>query len=123
MSEKEIKNEEVKKEAVQENLEEIASQNPLVYHLHKPIDHFQNHIEFLDMRGLENLTLKDMEEIQAQYNYFAGSAALMQEINPIYMKLVLSKVTGYPVEVMEQISASDTARLKNRIYRFFYLAV
>lgn len=123
MSEKEIKNEEVKKEAVQENLEEIASQNPLVYHLHEPIDHFQNHIEFLDMRGLENLTLKDMEEIQVKYNYFGGSTALMQEINPIYMKLVLSKVTGYPIDVMEKISAKDTARLKNRIYHFFYLVV
>ncbi len=105
-----------------DNLQEIELENPLIYHLHKPVDYFQNHIEYLDIRKIEELTLKDMEEIHAQYNLFGGGGVIMQETNPLFLKLILSKVTGYPLEVLEQISAKDTAKLKNRLYRFFYLA-
>ncbi len=105
-----------------DNLQEIELENPLIYHLHKPVDYFQNHIECLDIRKIEELTLKDMEEIHAQYNLLGGGGVIMQETNPLFLKLILSKVTGYPLEVLEQISAKDTAKLKNRLYRFFYLA-
>ena len=98
-----------------DNLQEIELENPLIYHLHKPVDYFQNHIEYLDIRKIEELTLKDMEEIHAQYNLFGGSGVIMQETNPLFLKLILSKVTGYPLEALEQISAKDTAKLKNRL--------
>ncbi len=117
MSEKEIE-----KKEKNEMHQGISLEDPLIYHLRKPIDYFQNHIEYLDIRKIEDLNLKDMEEIHAQYILLGGSGVVMQETNPLFLKLILSKVTGYPLEVLEKISAKDTAKLKNRIYRFFYLA-
>ena len=45
----------------------------------------------------------------------------MQEGTLLFAQIVASRVSGYPVEAIMDLKAKDSAYLKNRVYRFFYL--
>jgi hypothetical protein len=50
-----------------------------------------------------------------------GSGIIMQEATLLFAQLIASKVTGFPLELFYAMRAGDSVKLKNRVYRFFFL--
>lgn len=46
----------------------------------------------------------------------------MQECNLKFVRLLMQRATGYPLEALNKIGMRDAVRLKARVYRFFYLS-
>ena len=75
----------------------------------------------MDLSKLEELTGRDMNQIYDLYSANGGSGISMQESTLLFAQLIANRVTGYPLELIEMFSARDSFRLKNRVYRFFFL--
>lgn len=100
---------------------EIKKADWLIFKLEKPVDYQQIHLETLDLSNLRNLNLDDMMEIYTIHAALGGEGTVMQEASLLFAKISAHKVTGLPLELFGQLSAKDAVKLKNRMYRFFYL--
>ena len=94
-----------------------------VIRLSKPVMHMGNPVRELDLTGLDSLTLDDMTELYTLYEELGGTGAIMQEASLLFAKLVTQRLTGLTMETLGQIPAKDAVKLKNRLYRFFYMSV
>lgn len=101
--------------------ESVGESDYLKFRLSKPVDYQQFHLEELDLSGMENLTGNDMNVIYDLYTSLGGSGMVMQESTLRFAQITASRATELPLELFGKLSAKDTIRLKNRIYRFFYL--
>lgn len=88
-----------------------------------PVNQMGKQVEILDLSGLDNLTLDDMIELYDLHEAMGGNGTVMQESSLLFAKLTAQRITGIPLEILGQLSAKDALKLKNRIYRFFYMSV
>lgn len=93
----------------------------MVIKLSKPLDNMGTKVEALDMRGMDDLTLDDMVDLYSLYDRMGGGQNVLQESSMLFAKLTTQRITGLPLETIGRISARDAAKLKARIYRFFYI--
>lgn len=91
--------------------------------LEKPVEYMGMKVEALDLTGLDDLTLDDMIEVYNLYDAMGGQGTVMQESSLLFAKLTAQRLTGVPLEALGKIGAKDAIKLKNRIYRFFYMSV
>lgn len=89
--------------------------------LRKPIKYQELEVKELDLGKLEDLTAQDMNNAYDTYYALGGNRQIMQESTLLFAQIIAAQVTGYQMEVFERMDAKDAMRLKNRIYRFFFL--
>ena len=94
----------------------------LLYELEKPITFEQADISQIDLRKLREMTLEDLSELYDTYAVFGEGEGVMQECNLKFVRLLMQRATGYPLEALNKIGMRDAVRLKARVYRFFYLS-
>lgn len=99
----------------------MADKNWMKFKLSRPVEYQGNRVEEMDLSGLEELTGRDMNQLYDLYTASGGSGIVMQESTLLFAQLIANRVTGYPVELIERMSARDSMKLKNRVYRFFFL--
>lgn len=90
--------------------------------LSKPVEHMGTLVSELDLTGLDDLTLNDMTELYNLYEEFGGTGTVMQESSLLFAELVAQKLTGLTLETLGCLSAKDAIKLKNRLYRFFFMS-
>lgn len=113
------------KQGQEENRETVPKRKNdwKVFRLSKPVMHMGNPVRELDLTGLDSLTLDDMTELYNLYEGMGGTGTIMQESSLLFAKLTVQRMTGLTLETLGQISAKDAVKLKNRLYRFFYMSV
>lgn len=89
--------------------------------LRKPIKYQGLEVKELDLGKMEELTAQDMNNAYDTYYALGGNRQIMQEATLLFAQIIASQVTGYQLEVFERMDAKDAMRLKNRVYRFFFL--
>ena len=94
----------------------------LIIDLKDPIEHQTTQITTLDLTGLRDMTGGDLNVVYDLYANMGGTGTIMQESTLLFAQIVMSRVTGYPVEVIRKIKARDSVALKGRVYRFFFLS-
>ena len=91
------------------------------FKLSKSVEYQGVKAEEVDLSKLEELTGRDMNQIYDLYTSNGGNGITMQESTLLFAQLIANRVTGYPLELIENFSAKDSFKLKNRVYRFFFL--
>lgn len=104
-----------------ESEEAAVPEDWLKFKLDRPVDYQQIHVEALDLSGIKELDGNDMNVIYDLYSSMGGTGTVMQESTLRFAQIAASRATGFPLELFGKLSAKDTVRLKNRMYRFFYL--
>jgi len=92
-----------------------------IVELRKPIKYQELEVKEIDLGKLEDLTAQDMNNAYDMYYALGGNRQIMQESTLLFAQIIASQVTGYQMEVFERMDAKDAMRLKNRVYRFFFL--
>ena len=85
----------------------------------KPLEHLGSQVAELDLTGLDDLTLNDLNELYNTYELMGGGGTVMQETSLLFAELVAQRLTRLPLETLGTMRAKDAIKLKNRIYRFF----
>ncbi len=98
-----------------------TERNWMKFKLSKPVEYQGVKAEEVDLSGLDELTGRDMNQLYDLYTANGGGGISMQETTLLFAQLITNRVTGYPLELIESFGARDSMRLKNRVYRFFYL--
>jgi hypothetical protein len=111
---------EKEKKVVKES-ESISALEWLKIKLKEPVDYQGIHVDSLDLSGMESLTGKDLNSVYDLYANMGGSGIIMQEATLLFAQIIASKVTGFPLELFYVLKAGDSVKLKNRVYRFFFL--
>lgn len=104
-----------------ESKEGTALEDWLKFKLDRPVKYQQLYVEALDLSAIKELNGNDMNVIYDLYSSMGGTGTVMQESTLRFAQIAASRVTGYPLELFGELSAKDTVKLKNRMYRFFYL--
>ena len=89
--------------------------------LSKPLEHLGSQVTELDLTGLDDLTLNDLNELYNTYELMGGGGTVMQETSLLFAELVAQRLTRLPLETLGTMRAKDAIKLKNRIYRFFFM--
>ena len=89
--------------------------------LSKPLEHLGSQVTELDLTGLDDLTLNDLNELYNTYELLGGGGTVMQETSLLFAELVAQRLTRLPLETLGTMKAKDAIKLKNRIYRFFFM--
>lgn len=87
-----------------------------------PVEWQGQTIKELDLTKLREMTGAELNVIYDLYEAQNADGAIMPEGKLRFAQIIASRVTGYPLEAIEQIKAKDSMILKGRIYRFFFLA-
>lgn len=106
---------------VKKNLPLPKKEDWLILKLDKPIAGMQGEIDKLDLTGLRELTFDDMVELYNVYNMSGGEGPVMQESTMLFAKIAAQRVSGLTLEELGRLTARDAVKVKNRIYRFFYM--
>ena len=85
----------------------------------KPFKFEEENYEGVDLSGLENLTAKDLTEIEKKY-FRMGVTSFSPENTSTYARMVAQKTSGLPIEFFEQLPVKDTIKIKNVVTGFFY---
>ena len=99
----------------------VKKKDYLELELSVPVEHEGVTITKLDLSKLREMTGRDLNEIYDLYASLGGDRPVMQEGTLLFAQIVASRASGYPVEAIMDLKAKDSAYLKNRVYRFFYL--
>lgn len=115
------------KELQTENKEENQAENTtsdaygwLKIKLENPLEFNGLSANEIDLSGLLDMTLDDMNGLYDTYATLGGAGMVMQEATLRFAQLAAASVTGFPIEMLGRLKAKDAIKLKNRIYRFFY---
>lgn len=95
----------------------------LIFELKDPTEYQGQPITTLDLTKLRNMNGGELNVVYDLYNNMGGTGTIMQESTLLFAQVIASRVTGYPLEAINKISARDSVTLKGRIYRFFFLSV
>ena len=100
---------------------EDAEKDWMTVKLSKAITYQEIEVKEINLKKMEDLTAQDMNNIYDLYYALGGNKQIMQESTLLFAQILASQTTWYPMEVFERMSAKDAMRLKNRVYRFFFL--
>ena len=81
----------------------------LLYEREKPITFEQADISQIDLRKLREMTLEDLSELYDTYAVFGEGEGVMQECNLKFVRLLMQRATGYPLEALNKIGMRDEA--------------
>ena len=107
-------------QAAEEKMEE--KQDFLRYKLETPVEYGDINIYEIDLRKLRDMTLDDLSEVYDAYTALGGTEGIMQESSLSFVKLLIQRITNYPLDIVGKIGIRDALKLKTRVYRFFYLS-
>lgn len=93
----------------------------LVFELNMPIDYQGHAMDKINLTKLKDMKLRDMNAIYESYIAMGGVASAMQESTLLFARLTAAWALDCTLEMLDEMGARDVIRLKNRIYRFFYL--
>lgn len=110
-----------KEKKVTEAVETDTKQEWMKIKLKTPVEYQGIQVENLDLTGMEMLTGRDLNAVYDLYANMGGSGIIMQEATLLFAQLIASRVTGFPLELFYAMRAGDSVKLKNRVYRFFFL--
>ena len=110
-----------KEKKVVEAVDTDAKQEWMKIKLKAPVEYQGIQVESLDLSSMETLTGRDLNAVYDLYANMGGSGIIMQEATLLFAQLIASKVTGFPLELFYAMRAGDSVKLKNRVYRFFFL--
>lgn len=113
-------NEETQKDEKQETSTMAEAYGWLKFKLAGPLEFNGLNAEEMDLTGLLDMTLDDMNGLYDTYAALGGAGMVMQEATLRFAQLAAAAVTGFPIEMIGKLKAKDAIKLKNRIYRFFY---
>lgn len=99
----------------------MADKKWMKFKLSRPVEYQGIRMEEMDLSGLDELTGRDMNQIYDLYTANGGSGIVMQESTLRFAQLIANRVAGYPLELIEKMGPKDSMKLKNRVYRFFFL--
>lgn len=91
--------------------------------LSDPVEWQGHEVRELDLSKLREMTGAELNIVYDLYETQGGDGIIMQEGKLRFAQVIASRVTGYPLEMIQQIKAKDSVALKNRVYRFFFLTV
>lgn len=110
-----------KEQKVMDEKETSGKQEWLKFKLKEPVEYQGIHVESLDLSDMDSLTGKDLNSVYDLYANMGGSGIIMQEATLLFAQIIASRVTGFPLELFYVLKAGDSVKLKNRVYRFFFL--
>jgi hypothetical protein len=110
-----------KDKKVTETVQTDMTQEWMMLKLKMPVEYQGIKVDQLDLSGMETLTGRDLNAVYDLYANMGGSGIIMQEATLLFAQLIASKVTGFPLELFYVLRAGDSVKLKNRVYRFFFL--
>ncbi|WP_313343824.1 phage tail assembly protein [Lacrimispora sp.] len=110
-----------KEKKTEETVQADMAQEWMKLKLKTPVEYQGIKVDQLDLSGMEDLTGRDLNSVYDLYANMGGSGIIMQEATLLFAQLITSKVTGLPLELFYVLRASDSVKLKNRVYRFFFL--
>lgn len=85
----------------------------------KPFQWEDNTYSGIDLIGLEDLSAKDMIQVQRTMER-SGSINVLPEMSLEYACLFASKATDMPVEFFQDLPPRDAMKVKSKITSFFY---
>lgn len=85
----------------------------------KPFNFEEESYEGVDLSGLENLTSKDLTEIEKKF-FRVGVTSFTPENTSTYARIVAQKASGLPIEFFEQLPVKEAIKIKNVVTGFFY---
>lgn len=86
--------------------------NKGIYELKRHITFEGKEIKEIDLSGLEDLTGKDMRELDTQYRQKQFNPAITKEFDVLYLQMVLARATSKPIELFESLKAKDWTALE-----------
>ncbi len=110
-----------KEKKSEETIQTDKAREWLKLKLKTPVEYQGIKVDQLDLSDMETLTGRDLNAIYDLYANMGGSGIIMQEATLLFAQLIASKVTGFPLELFYALKAGDSVKLKNRVYRFFFL--
>nr|DAL84449.1 MAG TPA: tail assembly chaperone protein [Caudoviricetes sp.] len=110
-----------KEKKSEETIQADMTQEWLKLKLKTPVEYQGIKVDQLDLSDMETLTGRDLNSIYDLYANMGGSGIIMQEATLLFAQLIASKVTGFPLELFYVLKAGDSVKMKNRVYRFFFL--
>ena len=72
--------------------------------LSKPLEHLGSQVAELDLTGLDDLTLNDLNELYNTYELMGGGGTVMQETSLLFAELVAQRLTRLPLETLGTMS-------------------
>ncbi len=97
-------------------------QDFLDYELEKPVEFEKTTISRIDLTKLREMNLDELSEVYETYEAMGGSDGIAMGVPLPFAKLIMQRITGYPLEALGRMGARDALRIRLRIYRFFYLS-
>ena len=110
-----------KEKKVLKDNEAVSNQEWLKIKLKEPVEYQGIRVDTIDLTGMESLTGRDLNSVYDLYANMGGSGIIMQEATLLFAQIIASKVTGFPIELFYILKAGDSVKVKNRVYRFFFL--
>lgn len=98
---------------------ESVEESELYVKFRKPFRFEDDVYNGIDLSGLENLTSKDLGEIEKKY-YRTGVTSFNPEITATYAMIAAQRATGMPIEFFEQLPAGDMIDIKRTIVNFLF---
>lgn len=103
-------------------MEKKEEKDFLNYVLEKPVTFEEMTIRMVDLTKLREMTLDELSEVYEAYEAMGGNGGVTMDVPIPFAKLIIQRMTGYPLEAIGKMSARDALRIRMRIYRFFYLS-
>lgn len=74
---------------------------------------------YLDLSGMENMTSKDLFDVDRAFSQASGMVISTPEANPMYCCFIAQRCCRVPHEFFDKLSAKDTNRIKAVVLDFF----
>lgn len=85
----------------------------------KPYVFEEETYEGIDLSGLEDLTAKDLTDIEKKF-FKTGVSSFTPELSSTYARITAQKATGFPIEFFDQLPIKEMTKIKNAVIGFFY---
>jgi hypothetical protein len=89
--------------------------------LERPFKFEGEKIESVDMNGLLDMTLTDLDQVERWMN--RTNPEWKGDINELYAAYVASIINNKPQEWLLNMGVRDAKRLRNMVFMFFYVRV
>lgn len=99
---------------------ESTPKDELILKLEKPFEFEGEKIEEADLRGLRDLTGRQMINMTNYLVRTGSPVSSRPEITVEFALLAAATVMGKPLEIMDKFGPRDVIKIKNRVSGFFY---
>lgn len=89
--------------------------------LERPFKFEGEKIESIDMNGLLDMTLTDLDQVERWMN--RANPEWKGDINELYAAYVAAVINNKPQEWLLDMGVRDAKRLRNMVFTFFYVRV